>query len=96
MDNRSINPYDLRMLNSYLKENKITKEEYDAHIKSLDDLSDNIEELLIFKYQKIFNQMKMRLKMSFEYKIVKFEDLNQPKSHDLDIYENEKKIPMKN
>ena len=28
--------------------------------------------------------------MSFEYKIVKFEDLNQPKSHDLDIYENEK------
>ena len=30
--------------------------------------------------------------MSFEYKIVKFEDLNQPKSHDLDIYENEKKI----
>ena len=42
MDNRSINPYDLRMLNVYLKENKITKEEYDAHIKSLDDLSDNI------------------------------------------------------
>lgn len=45
MDNRSINPYDLRMLNSYLKENKITKEEYDAYIKSLDDLSDNIEEV---------------------------------------------------
>ena len=45
MDNRSINPYDLRMLNLYLKENKITKEEYDAHIKSLDDLSDNIEEV---------------------------------------------------
>ena len=33
------------MLNVYLKENKITKEEYDAHIKSLDDLSDNIEEV---------------------------------------------------
>ncbi len=45
MDNRSINPYDLRMLNVYLKENKITKEEYDAYIKSLDDLSDNIEEV---------------------------------------------------
>ena len=29
--------------------------------------------------------------MSFEYKILKFEDLNQPKSHDLDIYENVKK-----
>ena len=28
--------------------------------------------------------------MGFEYKIVKFEDLNQPKSHDLDIYENKK------
>ena len=36
--------------------------------------------------------MSQRHKMSFEYKIVKFEDLNQPKSHDLDIYENEKKI----
>ena len=45
MDNRSINPYDLRMLNLYLKENKITKEEYDTHIKSLEDLSDNIEEI---------------------------------------------------
>ena len=45
MDNRSINPYDLRMLNLYLKENKITKEEYDNHIKSLEDLSDNIEEV---------------------------------------------------
>ncbi len=45
MDNRSINPYDLRMLNLYLKENKITKEEYDTHIKSLEDLSDNIEEV---------------------------------------------------
>ena len=45
MDNRSINPYDLRILNLYLKENKITKEEYDAHTKSLDDLSDNIEEV---------------------------------------------------
>ena len=30
--------------------------------------------------------------MSFEYKILKFEDLNQPKSHDLDIYENVKKV----
>ena len=29
--------------------------------------------------------------MSFEYKILKFDDLNQPKSHDLDIYENVKK-----
>ena len=28
--------------------------------------------------------------MSFEYKILKFDDLNQPKSHDLDIYENVK------
>ena len=36
--------------------------------------------------------MSQRHKMSFEYKIVKFEDLNQVKSHDLDIYENEKKI----
>ncbi|NSW73795.1 hypothetical protein CL660_003220 [bacterium] len=45
MDNRSINPYDLRMLSLYLKENKITKEDYDAHIKSLEDLSDNIEEV---------------------------------------------------
>ena len=36
--------------------------------------------------------MSQRHKMGFEYKIVKFEDLNQPKSHDLDIYENEKKI----
>ena len=30
--------------------------------------------------------------MSFEYKILKFDDLNQPKSHDLDIYENVKKV----
>ena len=33
------------MLNLYLTQNKITKEEYDTHIKSLVDLSDNIEEV---------------------------------------------------
>ena len=43
MDNRSINPFDIRMLNSYLKDNKITKEEYDSFVNSLEDLSDNIE-----------------------------------------------------
>jgi len=47
MDNRSINPYDLRMLNIYLQENRISKEEYDKFIAELDDVIENMEEVKI-------------------------------------------------
>ena len=47
MDNRSINPYDLRMLNIYLQENRISKEEYDKFVAELDDVSENMEEVKI-------------------------------------------------
>ena len=47
MDNRSINPYDLRMLNIYLQENRISKEEYDKFVAELDDVTENMEEVKI-------------------------------------------------
>ncbi len=47
MDNRSINPYDLRMLNIYLQENRITKEQYDKFVAELDDVTENMEEVKI-------------------------------------------------
>jgi len=47
MDNRSINPYDLRMLNIYLQENRITKEQYDKFVAELDDATENMEEVKI-------------------------------------------------
>lgn len=47
MDNRSINPYDLRMLNIYLQENRISKEEYDKFVAELDDVAENMEEVKI-------------------------------------------------
>ena len=47
MDNRSINPYDLRMLNIYLQENRISKEEYDKFVAELDDVIENMEEVKI-------------------------------------------------
>ena len=47
MDNRSINPYDLRMLNIYLQENRISKEEYDKYVAELDDVTENMEEVKI-------------------------------------------------
>lgn len=47
MDNRSINPYDLRMLNIYLQENRISKEEYDKFVAELDDATENMEEVKI-------------------------------------------------
>ncbi len=47
MDNRSINKFDLRLRGRFLKEQKITNDEIEKNDASLEDQSNNMEEIVL-------------------------------------------------
>jgi|TARA_B100000959_G_scaffold279959_1_gene340965 hypothetical protein len=47
MDNRSINKFDLRLRGRFLKEQKITNDEIEKNDTSLEDQSNNMEEIVL-------------------------------------------------
>ena len=47
MDNRSIDKFDLRLRKQFIENESLSVKEIDTYIESLEDQSDNIEEIII-------------------------------------------------
>jgi|TARA_B100000315_G_C14390502_1_gene501707 hypothetical protein len=47
MDNKSVNKFDLRLRGRFLKEQKITNDEIEKNDTSLEDQSNNMEEIVL-------------------------------------------------
>ena len=47
MDNRSIDKFDLRLRTQFIENESLSVKEIDTYIESLEDQSDNIEEIII-------------------------------------------------
>ena len=47
MDNKSVNKFDLRLRGRFLKEQKITNDEIEKSDTSLEDQSNNMEEIVL-------------------------------------------------
>ena len=47
MDSRSINKFDLRLRKQFLENESLSFKEVDTYVESLEDQSDNMEEIII-------------------------------------------------
>ena len=47
MDNRSINKFDLRLRKQFLENESLSLKEVDTYVESLEDQSNNMEEIII-------------------------------------------------